>query len=104
MIQLYLPNYVLNIISAMPNSNPNPNPRKYDLILCELHHPQIHGKTANSDTNIETHYLVYDRFDYCLNYDLNTDSDSDSDSDSESNPADPNSNPADPNSNPNPEL
>ena len=82
MIHLYLPNYVLNIIRSMPNSNPNP--RKYDLILCELHHPQIHGKTANSDTNIETHYLVYDRFDYCLNYDLNTDSDYDSESESES--------------------
>lgn len=35
---------------------------KYNLMLCELHHPSIHGKDANSDLNIETHYLVYDRY------------------------------------------
>jgi hypothetical protein len=40
------------------------NPRnKYELILCELHHPTIHGKTHNSDPHIERHYIVYDRFD-----------------------------------------
>ena len=40
------------------------NPRtKYELILCELHHPTIHGKTYDSDPNIERHYIVYDRFD-----------------------------------------
>ena len=33
------------------------------LMVCELHHPEIHGKTKYSDPNIETHYLVYDRFD-----------------------------------------
>jgi hypothetical protein len=32
-------------------------------MLCELHYPAIHGKTADSDPHIETHYLVYDRFD-----------------------------------------
>ena len=36
---------------------------KYNLMLCELHHPSIHGKDANSDSNIETHYLVYNRYD-----------------------------------------
>jgi hypothetical protein len=80
LIQLYLPNYVLHFVRAMPNSIP----RKYDLILCELHHPQIHGKTANSDTYIENHYLVYDRFDYCLNYDADSDYDTDYESESES--------------------
>lgn len=35
---------------------------KYYLMLCELHYPPIHGKTSNSDFNIETHYLVYERF------------------------------------------
>jgi hypothetical protein len=39
-----------------------PNLNKYCLMLCELHYPAIHGKTANSDPNIETHYLVYNRF------------------------------------------
>ena len=32
-------------------------------MLCELHCPEIHGKNEDSDTNIETHYLVYDTFD-----------------------------------------
>jgi hypothetical protein len=35
---------------------------KYDFILCELHHPVIHGKTLESDTSIETYYLVIDKF------------------------------------------
>jgi hypothetical protein len=32
------------------------------LMLCTIHHPYIHGKDELSDPNIETHYLVYDRF------------------------------------------
>jgi hypothetical protein len=32
-------------------------------MLCELHYQGRHGKTEHSDPNIETHYLVYDRFD-----------------------------------------
>ena len=32
------------------------------LMLCTLHHPLIHGKDEFSHPNIETHYLVYDRF------------------------------------------
>lgn len=38
--------------------------KKNYLMLCELHHPRIHGKTEDSDSNIETHYLVYDRYDH----------------------------------------
>lgn len=33
------------------------------LMLCELHHPGIHGKTDGNSSDIETHYLVYGRFD-----------------------------------------
>lgn len=33
------------------------------LMLCELYNPKIHGKTEESDLNIESHYLVYDTFD-----------------------------------------
>jgi hypothetical protein len=40
----------------------NRNNRKWFLMLCELHYPGIHGKTIDSDPNIENHYLVYDRF------------------------------------------
>ena len=36
---------------------------KYNLLLCEIHHPGIHGKTNNSAANIETHFLIHDRFD-----------------------------------------
>jgi hypothetical protein len=36
---------------------------KNNLIICELHHPIIHGKTDESNYNIENHYLVYDKFD-----------------------------------------
>jgi len=36
---------------------------KYNLIICEIHHPFIHGKNGDSDPNIETHYLVIARFD-----------------------------------------
>jgi hypothetical protein len=39
------------------------NPKKYYLMLCELHLPSVHGKTVDSDPNIETHYLVYNRYD-----------------------------------------
>lgn len=36
---------------------------KYYLMICELHYPEIHGKTDTSDPNIETHYLVYNIYD-----------------------------------------
>jgi hypothetical protein len=36
--------------------------KQFYLMLCELHYPPIHGKTEESDVNIETHFLVYDRF------------------------------------------
>lgn len=35
---------------------------KWYLMLCHLHHPELHGKTQDSDQHIESHYLVYDRF------------------------------------------
>lgn len=38
------------------------NPRKHYLMLCELHFPELHGKTNNSDPYIESHYLVYEKF------------------------------------------
>lgn len=31
-------------------------------MLCAIHHPLINGKDNDSDPNIETHYLVFDRF------------------------------------------
>ena len=35
---------------------------KYKLILCELHHPFIHGKTDDSDPYIETHFIVISEY------------------------------------------
>jgi hypothetical protein len=60
--------------------------KKYYLMLCELHHPGRHGKDDNSDPHIESHYLVYDRFEPSTGISLchleeyeeyNTDDDSD---------------------------
>lgn len=64
-------------------ANTSNNNNKLYLMLCELHYPRRHGKTTSSDPNIETHYLVYDRFDpitgisfTCLNSDDDYDTDS----------------------------
>ena len=69
--------------------NNNAINKQHYLMLCELHYPGRHGKTHDSDPNIETHYLVYDRFDtktgisyshldeyeeYDTDYDYDTDS------------------------------
>lgn len=64
--------------------------RTCHLMLCELHYPIIHGKTDDSDKNIETHYLVYEIYDptngMSLGYfdDSESNSESVSESDSES--------------------
>lgn len=63
---------------------------KYYLMICVLHHPGIHGKTYTSDPNIETHYLVHQRYDAVtgislgyfeeyIEYDTDEEYDSDSD-------------------------
>ena len=50
---------------------------KWHLMICELHNPVIHGKTNTSDPNIETHYVVYNRYNpvtkFPLDYDDNDD-------------------------------
>lgn len=50
---------------------------KWYLMICELHNPVIHGKTNTSDPNIETHYVVYNRYNpvtkFPLDYDDNDD-------------------------------
>jgi len=64
---------------------------KHYLMLCELHYPELHGKNENSDPNIETHYLVYERFEPITgiplsdidDYDDDTDREYNSDSDDE---------------------
>lgn len=61
--------------------------RKYNLMLCTIHHPYIHGKDELSDPNIETHYLVYDRFEPWsqISY-LSLDEEYDTDDSDEDNP------------------
>jgi hypothetical protein len=54
---------------------------KHYLMLCELHNPALHGKDENSDPFIETHYLVYDKFDFKTGISLASDSDDSDDSD-----------------------
>ena len=67
---------------------PRPSEKKYYLLLCELHCPERHGKTDDSDPNIETHYLVYDRYDpntgeSLHNFDEYQDDDADNEYDSD---------------------
>jgi hypothetical protein len=38
------------------------NKSKYNLLLCEIHFPPIHGKNETSDPNIETHYLLFCKY------------------------------------------
>jgi hypothetical protein len=75
--------------------NNNAINKQHYLMLCELHYPRRHGKTEDSDPNIETHYLVYDRFDSISGisyshfneyeeYDTDNDTDNDTDYDSDS--------------------
>ena len=73
---------------------------KFNLVLCELHLPSLHGKTNNSCPIIETHFLLIDKFDGLTGVLLDeyngyngyaTDSDHESfasDSEEEINPAD----------------
>jgi len=76
-----------------------PVKNKHYLMLCEFHHPNLHGKDTSSDPNIETHYLVYDKFDPFTGislidienynyYETDTEYDSDSDDDYEENKID----------------
>jgi hypothetical protein len=53
--------------------------KKYNLILCELHYTPIHGKTEDSDPNIEGHYLLIGKFDPNTYDMLNENSDDDDD-------------------------
>ena len=43
---------------------------KWYLMICELHNPVIHGKTNTSDPHIETHYIVYNKFDPSTKFSL----------------------------------
>ena len=45
---------------------------KFNLVLCELHNPQIHGKNSTSNVNIESNYLIISRFNADTYYPLNT--------------------------------
>jgi hypothetical protein len=65
----------------------------FSLVLCELHFIPIHGKNETSDPNIETHYLLYSRYNpflennwisyYTPNDDEDDDEDDDDDDDEE---------------------
>lgn len=61
------------------------------LMLCTIHHPLMYGKDEFSDPNIETHYLVHDRFEpktgiSYLSLDEEYDTDDEDDEDDEDNP------------------
>ena len=62
---------------------PPTNKNVWHLMLCELHLPTMHGKTDNSDPNIETHYLIHDLYNPIELYETNDSSDSDDSDDSD---------------------
>lgn len=35
---------------------------KYNLMLCELHNTTLHGMDEDSDPNIQSHYIVFDKY------------------------------------------
>jgi hypothetical protein len=41
---------------------------KYDYVLCQIHYPYLHGKTEDSDPNIENHYILIGKFNYKTGY------------------------------------
>jgi hypothetical protein len=45
------------------------NPR-FQIVLCELYNPQIHGFDENSHPHISSHYLVHSRYKYTLPYNI----------------------------------
>jgi hypothetical protein len=61
----------------------NTSRRQFDIILCELHHPALHGKTDESWSDIENHYIVFGRYDFRNGYVLD-DEESGEDDDSSS--------------------
>jgi hypothetical protein len=50
---------------------------QFEIVLCELHNPLIHGIDNNSDPNIACHYLVHSRYKYNSPYDISEEYDSD---------------------------
>ena len=55
---------------------------QFQIVLCELHNPQIHGFDENSDPNIACHYLVHSRYKYTSPYYILGENDNYYDSDS----------------------
>ena len=47
----------------MVNLNNQNMKSRFNLLLCEIHYPGIHGKTKDSAQDIDRHYLVFDKFD-----------------------------------------
>jgi len=40
------------------------NNRRFQIVLCELHNPSIHGFDYNSDPEVTGHYLIHSKYDY----------------------------------------
>jgi len=52
---------------------------RFQIVLCELHNPQIHGINDDSDPNIACHYLVHSKYKYSSPYDISGEYDNDDD-------------------------
>lgn len=40
--------------------------QRFNIVLCELHNPTIHGFDENSDPEVIGHYLIHSKYDYIL--------------------------------------
>ena len=49
MLKIELNNYIVRKLTM---------PSKYNLVLCVLHYTPLHGKTINSNINIENHFII----------------------------------------------
>jgi hypothetical protein len=58
---------------------------RFQIVLCELHNPQIHGVNNDSDPDISSHYLIHSRYKYNSPYDISGEYDNDNDNDNHNN-------------------
>jgi hypothetical protein len=59
--------------------------RRFNIVLCELHNPAIHGFDKNSDPEVAGHYLIHSKYDTIICdgvlYDYDSDNSDNSDND-----------------------
>jgi hypothetical protein len=70
----------MSIINMLDNIREQTINKRFDIVLCELYNPAIHGFDSHSDPTVTGHYLTYCRFD-SIAQPANENSERESDSD-----------------------